>query len=96
VGNLEEGMKASLHPIADKYLDRLNTSDRDRIEDAIEGLEKEPPEGDIKPVSGQRGYFRLRVGGYRLLFRINEKGILITHIDPRGQAYKKKNRGNKR
>jgi mRNA interferase RelE/StbE len=89
-------MKASLHPIADKYLNRLNANDRDRIDDAIEGLEKEPPEGDIKPVKGQPGFFRLRVGSYRLLFRINEKGILITHIDPRGQVYNKKNRGGKR
>jgi mRNA interferase RelE/StbE len=89
-------MKASLHPIADKYLNRLNANDRDRIDDAIEGLEKEPPEGDIKPLKGQPGFFRLRIGGYRLLFRINEKGILITHIDPRGQAYGKKNKGGKR
>ncbi|MDR2479963.1 MAG: type II toxin-antitoxin system RelE/ParE family toxin [Treponema sp.] len=89
-------MKASLHPIADKYLNRLNANDRDRIDDAIEGLEKEPPEGDIRPVTGQPGLFRMRVGNYRLLYRINEKGILITHIDPRGQVYKKKNKGGKR
>jgi len=89
-------MKASLHPIAEKYLNRLNANDRDRIDDAIEGLEKEPPEGDIRPVKGQPGFFRLRVGSYRLLFRINEKGVLITHIDPRGQVYNKKNKGGKR
>ena len=89
-------MKASLHPIAGKYLNRLNADDRDRIDDAIEGLEKEPPEGDIRPLKGQPGFFRLRVGSYRLLFRINEKGILITHIDPRGQVYNKKNKGGKR
>jgi mRNA interferase RelE/StbE len=89
-------LKASLHPIADKYLNRLNANDRERIDDAIEGREKEPPEGDIRPVRGQTGFFRLRVGSFRLLFRINEKGILITHIDPRGQAYNKKNKGGKR
>ena len=89
-------MKASLHPIADKYLNRLNANDRDRIDDAIEGLEKEPPEGDIRPVTGQPGLFRMRVGGFRLLFRIDGSRILITHIDPRGQVYKKKNKGNKR
>jgi len=89
-------MKASLHPIADKYLNKLNPKDRDRIDDAIEGLEKEPPEGDIRPVSGQPGLFRMRVGGFRLLFRISVNKILITHIDPRGQVYKKKNKGSKR
>ena len=40
-------MKALLHRSADKYLNRLNTADRDRIDAAIEGLEKESPEGDI-------------------------------------------------
>ena len=89
-------MKVYLHPKADKYLNRLNANDRDRIDDAIEGLEKDPPQGDIKPVSGQSGSFRMRIGGFRLLFRIKAKEILITHIDPRGQAYKKKNKGNKR
>jgi len=89
-------MKASLHPIAEKYLNRLNVNDRDRIDDAIEGLEKEPPEGDIRPVSGQSGTFRLKIGSYRVIFRYKDNCIFVTHIDPRGQAYKKKNRGNKR
>ena len=40
-------MKAILHLVAEKHMNRLNANDRDRIYDAIEGLEKEPPEGDI-------------------------------------------------
>ena len=89
-------MKVSLHPIAEKYLNRLNANDRDRIDDAIEGLEKEPPEGDIRPVSGQSGTFRLRVGSYRAIFRYKDNCIFVTHIDPRGQVYNKKNKGGKR
>ena len=89
-------MKASLHPIAEKYLNRLNPNDRDRIDDAIEGLEKEPPEGDIRPVSGQPGTFRLKVGSYRAIFRYKDNCIFVTHIDPRGQVYNKKNKGGKR
>ena len=89
-------MQVLLHHTADKYLKRMNAKDRDRIKEALRDLAKEPPEGDIRPVKGSPGFFRLRVGGYRLLFRINEKGILITHIDPRGQVYNKKNKGGKR
>ena len=88
-------MKAYLHKDAEKYLNRLNAKDYNRINEAIEKLEKEPPEGDIEPLQGQVG-FRSRVGGFRLLWRIQGNNILITHIDPRGQAYKKKNKGNKR
>ena len=89
-------MKVLLHRSADKYLDRLNATDRERIEDAIEGLGKEPPEGDITSITGEAGRFRVRVGSFRLLYRIKDNTILVTHIDPRGQVYNKKNRGNNR
>jgi len=89
-------MKVLLHRDADKYLNRLNEADRDRINDAIDGLEEEPPQGDITPIAGEPGRFRTRVGSYRLLWRIKDSHILVTHIDPRGQAYKKKNKGNNR
>ena len=89
-------MKVLLHPIPDKYLERLIAADRNRIEDAIDDLEKEPPQGDIKPISGQPGTFRMRIGSYRVIFRYKEDYIFITHIDPRGQVYNKKNKGGKR
>ena len=85
-----------LHHTADKYLERLNPADRERVKAALKKLEKEPPEGDIISVSGQPGLFRTRVGSYRILWRTKDKAILVTHIDPRGQVYKKKNKGKKR
>ncbi|MCL2128538.1 MAG: type II toxin-antitoxin system RelE/ParE family toxin [Treponema sp.] len=88
--------KALLHRSADKYYSRLNQADKDRIDAALDDLEKEPPQGDITPVSGMPGRFRVRVGKYRLLYRIKSNIILITHLGPRGQAYNKKNTGGKR
>jgi mRNA interferase RelE/StbE len=89
-------MNVFVHHIPAKYIDRLNEPDKSRLENAIDGLEKEPPEGDIMPFSGQKGMFRLKIGRYRILFRYRDNDILITHIDPRGQAYSKKNEGKKR
>ena len=89
-------LRALLHHTADKYLNRLNADDRDRINAALDDLEKEPPDGDITPISGEPGRFRVRVGNYRLLYRIKDNTILVTHIEPRGQAYNKKNKGGKR
>jgi|GEM_PF-1770394 len=66
------------------------------IKKALKGLEKEPPEGDIVPVVGEPGRFRLTVGSYRALFRYRNDHIFITHLDPRGQVYNKKNKGAKR
>jgi uncharacterized damage-inducible protein DinB len=45
-------MEALLHHTADKYLNRLNAADRDRINATLDDLEKEPPEGDIRPIAG--------------------------------------------
>ena len=88
-------MQVLLRPIARRYLDRLNEPDNSFIKAALHDLSKEPPEGDIKPLSGQTGYFRLRVRKYRVLFRYEDNTVFVTNIDPRGQAYKKKNRGKK-
>jgi mRNA-degrading endonuclease RelE of RelBE toxin-antitoxin system len=88
-------MEVLLRPIAEKYLEHLGEPNRGRIKAAFENLAKEPPEGDIRPVIGTQGYFRLRVGGFRALYRIENNTIFVTNIDPRGQVYKKKNKGKK-
>ena len=89
-------MKVLIHQIPRKYLERLNEPDKGHIKAALQGLEQEPPTGNITPVIGQPGYFRLKIGGYRAIFRRGDDHILVTHLDPRGQMYKKKNKGNKR
>ena len=89
-------MQVRLHRIPEKYLDRLNEPDKGYIEAALDDLEKEPPEGNIRPFEGSPGMFRLKIGNYRILFRYRDNDIFVTHIDPRGQVYNKKNKGGKR
>jgi mRNA-degrading endonuclease RelE of RelBE toxin-antitoxin system len=85
-------MEVLLHHTAEKYLDRLSTPDRDRFDAAFEDLEKKPPEGDIRPYAGSPGVLRLKVGNYRAIFKYVGNTILVTHIEPRGQAYTKRTR----
>jgi mRNA interferase RelE/StbE len=85
-------MTVLLHHAADKYLNRLNPEDKARFNTAFQNLAKEPPQGDIRPYIGVPGVQRLHVGSYRALFKIEENIILVTHIEPRGQAYTKKTR----
>ena len=59
-------------------------------------MEKEPPEGNIIPLSGEADRFRLTIGSYRALFRYKDDHVFVTHLDSRGQAYNKKNKGGKR
>lgn len=80
-------MKVELSPQAVKYIKHLNEPAKSRIIMALENLSQEPPQGDIKSLAGQESY-RLRVGGYRILFKITDDIIKVHAIATRGQAYK--------
>jgi mRNA interferase RelE/StbE len=71
------------------YLKRLGEPMKSRIKASIANLAKEPPEGDIKKLSGMDGY-RARVGGLRILFKITGDIVKIHSIVPRVQSYNKK------
>ena len=89
-------MKVLLHSSADKYLKRLNAKDRERIKEGLLNLAKDPPEGDIRPYEGSQGTLRLRVGSFRVIFKFRDADtILVSHIEPRGQAYTKKTKTNR-
>jgi mRNA interferase RelE/StbE len=91
-----DDMQVLIHQLPGKYIQRLNEPDKGYIRAALAGLEEEPPKGNIKPLTGQPGTFRLTIGSYRAIFRYRENHIFVTHIDPQGQAYKKKNKESKR
>jgi mRNA interferase RelE/StbE len=47
------------------------------------------PRGDIKPLQGMPGSFRLRIGDWRVLFsRQKDDTLFIEKIAPRGSAYR--------
>lgn len=78
---------------AAKYLQRMEKQKRKHIHDAILGLTVTPPKGDIKPMEGKpEGRYRLRVGGYRVVYRYDHDGTMIVlfvmDIGPRGDIYK--------
>ena len=71
---------------AKKYLENLDAKSQRRLKDGIEKI----PLGDIKPYKSNPGYSRLRIGGYRILFKwVNDTQLLVALIESRGQAYKK-------
>jgi mRNA interferase RelE/StbE len=80
-------MRVVLEKSATKYFERLSTTTKRRINDALSSLTFEPPQGDIKKLHGRNDY-RLRVGDYRILYRVETDMVIITNIAPRGQAYK--------
>ena len=46
--------------------------------------------GDIKPLKGMKGMYRLRVGNLRVIYEVavTARQIKVMTILPRGQAYK--------
>jgi len=70
---------------AQKYLEILNKKSQQRLKKGIEII----PEGDIAPYKNHEGYFRLRIGNFRVIFKwLGDEQILISTINVRGQVYK--------
>ena len=73
---------------ARKFILKQPQAQRVRLLCAINKL---PYEGDRKAMKGYQGYFRLRVGDYRVIYTVeNERLIVkIVNIGNRGDVYKK-------
>jgi len=68
-----------------KAINSMDKVTKQRIKAGIENI----PQGDIKPLKGSPGTYRLRVGDWRILFSYTEDDtILIEKIGPRGGVYK--------
>jgi mRNA interferase RelE/StbE len=72
-----------------KFLAKQEKAVQERIARGLRGLIEIPPRGDIKPMKGNQGLYRLRIGTCRVLFEIqhNEKVIYIQAIDFRSGVY---------
>ena len=77
-------MKVLLSKKAAKYLASLPPRIALNILARIEKI----PEGDIKPLSGRKGEYRLRAGKYRIIFFIKNENIYVVKVDTRGDIYK--------
>lgn len=70
-----------------KFITKQPKPQRERIFKAIYKL---PETGDIKQMQGYTGYYRLRVGDYRIIYTVNNDVLLVRVIEigNRGDIYK--------
>ncbi|KAA9151896.1 type II toxin-antitoxin system RelE/ParE family toxin [Amycolatopsis acidicola] len=70
-------------------LARAQPKHAEAIEDAIEDLAEEPRPRCGKPLTGVPGVWRIRVGGYRVCYTINdgELLVLVVTISTRDDVY---------
>lgn len=74
---------------AAKFIAKQDQVIQKRIIQALEGLEYAPPKGDVKPLKGVQGQYRLRIGSFRALYEVNENEckVYVFLIGNRGDIY---------
>ena len=80
-----------LSQYAQRFLDKLDSHIKKRIENTLKRLENNSVPSDAKFIGRESGekIFRYRIGEYRALYSIDKdkKVILIIKIDKRARAY---------
>lgn len=74
-------------PAAERDLYRLDATDQRRVEAALDHLALTGL-GDVRPLAGYPGEYRLRIGGIRYAIDRDAGTILVYRILPRGRAYR--------
>lgn len=69
-----------------KYYKKLDSKTKERVWEAIQKL----PEGNYIKLQGNNvpPLYRIRVGKYRIIFKISENTIFVITMDTRGDIYK--------
>jgi mRNA interferase RelE/StbE len=67
----------------------LSHINRQRVNEAIEHLSRNPRPNGVKKLKGEVDFYRIRVGDHRILYEIDDsaKLIVIERIMPRENAY---------
>ena len=89
----KKNWKVELSKDSLKYLKKLDRKTSQRLLaslDALEASEHPLSHKDVRPLVGKlRGFYRLRVGEFRLIFELDgaDRRIGVLLIIPRGNAY---------
>ena len=82
--------EVKLSRLAIKTLKKLPQQASARVFQKIELLTKNPRPAGVKRLSGYAGYYRLRVGDYRVIYEIHDGRltILIVEVGHRKDIYR--------
>jgi mRNA interferase RelE/StbE len=72
---------------AKKFIESQPKKQQTRI---LKAVYKLPHEGDVKELTNRKGYYRLRVGTYRIIYTIQENilTVEVLNVGSRGDVYK--------
>lgn len=80
-----------LAPRAQKFLSKLDSHLRERLESGLRKLKTNPIPPETKFIMRHEGekVFRYRIGNYRALYKVKESVVLVTKIDKRPRVYRR-------
>jgi mRNA interferase RelE/StbE len=79
-----------IFPAALRALAALPRPVQERIRDRVEALAENPWPPGAKKLSGQKGHWRVRVGEYRVIYRVDTEVriVLVSRIGHRREVYR--------
>ncbi len=80
-------MEIILSKQSSKYYQKAPSQLQAKFDKAFEDILK--GEGDIVAMKGEPGFFRMRVGDFRIIFSVTADSVVIEKIGPLGDVYKK-------
>ena len=88
-------MNLALGRAAGKYLDKLAKAEQIQIKRGLDSLSLIPPQpAGCKHLSGHPKWYRIRVGSYRICYKIGDGDVYVGVIAHRREVYKDLNRIN--
>lgn len=82
--------QVSILPAALRQLAKLPRIVQERIQPRMDALRDDPRPPGTKALAGLRGFYRLRVGDYRVLYEIRDKilTVLVVRVGHRREVYR--------
>ncbi|MCC6580112.1 MAG: type II toxin-antitoxin system RelE/ParE family toxin [Phycisphaeraceae bacterium] len=72
--------RIELAPSAARAFTRLDRGIQRRIRDAIDGLQDNPRPAGVRKLTGADDLWRIRVGDYRVVYRIEDHRLLVLVV----------------
>ncbi len=81
----------SFSPAAYRQLDDLPKPDQRRLRERIDRLSINPRPPGAKPIQGSQGILRIRVGDYRIIYKVADEllMVLVIRIGHRREVYRR-------
>ena len=82
--------QVAILPAALRQLSKLPRIAQERIQQRIDALSDDPRPPGTKALAGRSGFYRLRVGDYRVIYEIRDEilTVLVVRVGHRREVYR--------